>query len=1444
MPVRKRLFSRLLLLSISTVTASAWLFAAEGDIHQLLDTSNLRKGPDSSYEAVATAESGDKATELARKGDWTKVRLNSGESGWVYSPSLKKVSKAEGSRQAREIIVAESTAKHHTSGSAAVNELFELNDYGVVKQAEPIDTGKHVVVSAGTPVVEKTSSVSEAFELNGLAQQPIQLIEQHAVDKAVDMPVQAVEVEKSAKVEAAAIDTPARLSGAGSVTEVFELNGYGVLDQEATAAKAAEQKAAQIKAEEQRVAEAKTAELKAAQIKAEEQRVAEAKTAELKAAQIKAEEQRVAAAKAAELKAAQIKAEEQRVAAAKAAEQKAVGKQNDLVLFDTLLPDDSSQSLDTNPAQSFTIGAGQQLNKTTTIRTGPGSLYDVLGWGGNGAGIVVLEQKGDWLKVRMLKSERVGWVEASSVATKRVREDAALSTAVEVPIKKTKIDPVPVKPVDAGKAVSEPSLLAVEKPESVLPGPVPREGKLIRFTRKSSLRAGPGAKYDVVSWAAVNVYATTMDAKGDWRRIQMQESGRIGWVHKGSIALEHTRPATTTASAPAAYPIKTVEIRADESAPEVMPVQQQSRALPVHEAQEGNLLQFTRKANLRAGPDAKYDVVTWAGTDSYATELGNNGDWLRVRMQQSKRIGWVFKSSIQLVKAGVQAAATVQTLPATTVIAAASAAPSVVVSAISDSPVEAVKLNPVQGDRKTDQLYFFKQTSNLRAGPGKKYDVVAWGARNESTSEIARKGDWSRVSMTLSNKVGWVLSSALIPVEATPVVATADPLPVGRVEAGHGELYEVVKTSTLRTESRQEAEMNSWVAKGDQVSLLQRQNGWARVNPQVDGKPVGWIKTDLLRAVVPAGQAVSGEHMIGKHNVDQYRNRVSHGEAFNFSYAALEQALYRIPIEEFYINMDRDDLESIFRKEIYDRSTFDIEMKTKGHALDKTLLGTANVLGSSTRVFAKKSLLIKLDKEGGRWYGQRRIALRSMASDKAMMREWMAWKLMAALGMKVPEVHFVRVNFNQGQRVGLYLSIEWMGTNFLAANHMDTKGEFYQPEDAEYCGDLNSTDRLDICFNKITPQDGDYSTLKRMAEAVSGASVADMHKVLAKQFDDESVLNWIAVNALVTDGDTYNKNYWLYRDPTVNKWTVIPWDYNLTFGRTYDPFVENPYKTFNDNFQYYYPPDVGASNPLKDLTLRNPHLRHRLQQKIRHLLGLEPNGPESTYGWFSPTVMHARIGNLASVVGKELYRDNFIVYGEEDFRKSYESLMYYVTAHANFLDKKLFGKYKWTPVDPKAPPVFDAPLPSELYGQGFINAGADSLYMTDEGWGLLVGQLVLDHPVVSRAEVKMNIEGGRSPKYLPTAQAASRCIQRSWLLSVESGVSTTADLMVEYIQENSRRSEVPVTVREDQLELWMYDGNRWKPLKTEVNEYANTLTARGVPIKSGRLQRFVACSPF
>jgi len=1071
----------------------------------------------------------------------------------------------------------------------------------------------------------------------------------------------------------------------------------------------------------------------------------------------------------------------------------------------------------------------QVLMQTTVIRKEPSALSDMLGWVGSGTQVQSIDQKDKWVKVRVLDSDRIGWIEMAALASPDVSDDSTMLRPKQQQKLPQKVETQPAAVVnkgadampDAGKEIEA---KAKEKPTTVAATEKTAKNHYT-FNKKAKLRAGPDVKFDTVSWAGVGSQATLLGRKGDWLRIQMQVSKRIGWVYYSSLDMMTSGVARAAGSLAAAVIGSGLKAMPVDSPPATKASKEANKetivagnAAPVQAGVESvaattasHVYRFDRSSNLRAGPDTKYDAVAWGEQGSYAVGLDRKGEWILVQLRKDKRKGWVFQRSLKLVRAD------------------------------SAMAKKAIEKSDVQAGR---QLYFFKRTSTLRAGAGKQYDKVGWGGRNESAQHIELQGDWTRVRMSISGKVGWVFNSYLVRAVDSGRVITAYRPRVTQATANAGVvqsgfIYEVVRTSALHTDANEFSGMIGSVEKGDSVVWLEDNKGWVRVNPQLHGSKVGWIKEASLKRI-NIQQVGHKAALISKKSLEYYKGKISKGETFNFSYAALEEALYKVPVEDIHIRMDDDDLKALFLKRQYDKSPFDIKIKTGRHRLH----GTVKVLGSSTRIFKKKSLLIKLDKESTRWYGHRRLALRSMASDKALMREWMAWKMMAALGMKVPEVHFTRVTFNHGEKTGLYLSIEWMGAEFLEANELDAGGEFYQPNDASHCGDLYSTDQIPFCFSKITPQNDDYSNLKAMATAMNAATASNIDETLATHFDVESVINWIAVNSLVTNGDTYNKNYWLYFHPSTKKWTMIPWDYNLTFGRTYDQYGMPEFKIFNDNFQYYYPPDVGAGNPIKDKALRNPKLRAQLEAKIKHLTGMEPNGPEHTFGWFSPTVMHARIGNLATVVGKEVYKDTFLSYDAGDFTKTYESLMHYVTAHDHFLKVKLFGDFDWHPSEPNQPLV-STPLPDVLLGRGQAAAGAESLHMVDRSWGYFVGRLDLHQPLQSKATFEVRIEGASTPKDLPVAQSPRRCIERSWILKTTTpNVSVMANVMFEYIQENSRRSEVPPTVHEEFLELWMLDGNRWNPMQTEVNEYSNTLTAKHVRVKSGRTYRFVACSPF
>ena len=259
-----------------------------------------------------------------------------------------------------------------------------------------------------------------------------------------------------------------------------------------------------------------------------------------------------------------------------------------------------------------------------------------------------------------------------------------------------------------------------------------------------------------------------------------------------------------------------------------------------------------------------------------------------------------------------------------------------------------------------------------------------------------------------------------------------------------------------------------------------------------------------------------------------------------------------IAIDTLAIEMDARDARVLFRKDPYDKSSFPVTVRPTEEG-SAPLHGRIEVKGSFTRQTGKKSLLIKLD--DGKWGGGSRISLNGMGTDGTMMREWLSWELMRALGMVVPDTRYTRLSVN-GADSGLFLRIEWIDPGLFARAGLGADGEFYHPYDSAFCGNLTprSLDPALGCYFKLAPRDDDFSSLRTLTEELAAQPVDTFDQLVDRRFDANAVINWFAVNALVTETDTYNKNYFLYLPRNTGKWLVVPWDYDLTFGRAFKFF--------------------------------------------------------------------------------------------------------------------------------------------------------------------------------------------------------------------------------------------------------------------------------------------------
>jgi len=563
-------------------------------------------------------------------------------------------------------------------------------------------------------------------------------------------------------------------------------------------------------------------------------------------------------------------------------------------------------------------------------------------------------------------------------------------------------------------------------------------------------------------------------------------------------------------------------------------------------------------------------------------------------------------------------------------------------------------------------------------------------------------------------------------------------------------------------------------------------------------------------------------------------------------------------VKILYLEMDAKDAEILFRKEPQDDSSFSVVVVDK----EQRMKGRVEAVGKTTRNFLKKSLLIKLDKGGGKWHGYRKISLNAMATDLSLMRVWLGWDMFAALGMVVPNVEHVQVYINK-QFIGIFLFIEWIDSKMIDRFGFGEDGEFFHPDDSVYCANmmLINQPRLKECFLKLSPG-GDYSSLYNLIEEINKTPVADFDLFLDKYFYADSMINWLILNTIIGNGDTYNKNYFLYHSKKTQKWIIIPWDFDLSFGRNSDPALPFPRNVINDNYQYFYPPEIGAPNPLKEKTLQNPKLLQRFRDRMSHVLGIIPelesgkgNKALGGFAWFRPDQFLGRLNGLEESIQKDLSRERYPGIKGPPFKQQVEALRLYNQWRHPLLKKLLlepspFDTPHWlpytaypplTPIDPTAP-LRRQSVPLFLTTTADIRVGDTPVVMMEEFLARPIG--ILDIQQLNRpARVRMEVETERVPASVPAGINPSKCIERTWHFDLKTPDAVlTVNIQVDYLQESSLRHELGSGIKEESgLSLWAFQNQAWHSLQTDVNPIANILKAEGVQLVSGNLLQLIAC---
>ncbi len=178
-------------------------------------------------------------------------------------------------------------------------------------------------------------------------------------------------------------------------------------------------------------------------------------------------------------------------------------------------------------------------------------------------------------------------------------------------------------------------------------------------------------------------------------------------------------------------------------------------------------------------------------------------------------------------------------------------------------------------------------------------------------------------------------------------------------------------------------------------------------------------------------------------------------------------------------------------------------------------------------------------------YGLKKLNLNNNYSDSTLMREYTSYELMEQMGLPTPAHSYMYVTVN-GEERGLFLGVEAVDETFLANNYGSNNGFLFKPDgtgsDLKYISD-NIADYTGIGL-KTNEANVDQSKFIKMIEAINNGSDID------KYIDVDEMLRYFAVNTALVNLDSYQgnmkHNYYLYEDNGV--FSIIPWDYNMSFG--------------------------------------------------------------------------------------------------------------------------------------------------------------------------------------------------------------------------------------------------------------------------------------------------------
>lgn len=343
------------------------------------------------------------------------------------------------------------------------------------------------------------------------------------------------------------------------------------------------------------------------------------------------------------------------------------------------------------------------------------------------------------------------------------------------------------------------------------------------------------------------------------------------------------------------------------------------------------------------------------------------------------------------------------------------------------------------------------------------------------------------------------------------------------------------------------------------------------------------------------------------------------------------------------------------------------------------------------------------------YYGLDKLSLNNIIQDPTYMKDYLSYHMMNEIGIAAPLSSFVNITVN-GEDFGFYVAVEGVEESLIERNYGSVSGKLYKPDNNEV-GNKGGIDRnmqkSSVSLQYIDDNLDSYNDI--WDGAIFDITESDKYRLLESikklnngedlntVVDIESVLKYFVVHNFVLNFDSYTgnmqHNYYLYENE--GQLSVIPWDYNLSFGA----FTASLGARGNTNGTEMV--NFPIDSPVSGTTMEERPLLGKLLEVPEYKELYHQYFDEFIADYFESGKFEQEFDRVVNLISNYVENDPTAFYSYEEFKKGVETLKEFCLLRAQSVRGQLDGS-----------------IPSTEEGQSSDSSSlidADYLSMSDMG---------------------------------------------------------------------------------------------------------------------------------